>query len=197
MNAVNVPIHSRTREKCCSDARAEMKSAEKCRDANASFLLSADVTRMFPSMSHARSVLNGFNQRAICVKLRNWCIRVSICETGQRDQRIMTAQDSTLGDTDDKIFVGKGNEQAWLTLAFANRHGLVTGATGTGKTVSLQVMAEGFATDRGSGVRGRHQGRPLRHLRGWRAGGFHRQARHRDGTDVRARPVLDGVLGRV
>src|SRR3954464_7458254 len=145
MNAVNVPIHSRTREKCCSDARAEMKSAEKCRDANASFLLSADVTRMFPTMSHARSALNGFNQRAICVKLRNWCIRVSICETGQRDQRIMTAQDSTLGDTDDKIFVGKGNEQAWLTLAFANRHGLVTGATGTGKTVSLQVMAEGFA----------------------------------------------------
>jgi len=57
----------------------------------------------------------------------------------------MTAQDSTLGDTDDKIFVGKGDEQAWLTLALANRHGLVTGATGTGKTVSLQVMAEGFA----------------------------------------------------
>src|SRR4051794_18600574 len=145
MNAVNVPIHSRTREKCCSDARAEMKSAEKCRDANASFLLSADVTRMFPTMSHARSALNGFNQRAICVKLRNWCIRVSICETRQRDQGIMTAQDSKLGDTDDKIFVGKGSEQAWLTLAFANRHGLVTGATGTGKTVSLQVMAEGFA----------------------------------------------------
>ncbi|WP_409189484.1 helicase HerA-like domain-containing protein [Bradyrhizobium sp. RDM4] len=57
----------------------------------------------------------------------------------------MTPQDNTLGDTDDKIFVGKGDEQAWLTLALANRHGLVTGATGTGKTVSLQVMAEGFA----------------------------------------------------
>ncbi|WP_439357449.1 helicase HerA-like domain-containing protein [Bradyrhizobium sp. DASA03007] len=57
----------------------------------------------------------------------------------------MTAQDSKLGDTDAKIFVGKGDEQAWLTLALANRHGLVTGATGTGKTVSLQVMAEGFA----------------------------------------------------
>ncbi|UPJ67333.1 helicase HerA-like domain-containing protein [Bradyrhizobium sp. 191] len=57
----------------------------------------------------------------------------------------MTAQDSKLGDTDDKIFVGKGNEQVWLTLALANRHGLVTGATGTGKTVSLQVLAEGFA----------------------------------------------------
>jgi hypothetical protein len=43
MNATNVPIQSRTREKCCSDARAEMKSAKKCRGANASFLLSADV----------------------------------------------------------------------------------------------------------------------------------------------------------
>src|ERR1700759_786697 len=48
-------------------------------------------------------------------------------------------------DTDEKIFIGKGEETAWLTLALANRHGLVTGATGTGKTVSLQVMAEGFA----------------------------------------------------
>jgi len=57
----------------------------------------------------------------------------------------MTAQDNKLGDTDDKIFVGKGDELAWLTLALANRHGLVTGATGTGKTVTLQVMAEGFA----------------------------------------------------
>src|SRR4051794_17306944 len=48
-------------------------------------------------------------------------------------------------DTNEKIFVGRGEEAAWLTLALANRHGLVTGATGTGKTVSLQVMAEGFA----------------------------------------------------
>src|SRR5262245_9190229 len=35
----------------------------------------------------------------------------------------MTAQDSKFGDTGDKIFVGKGDEQAWLTLALANRHG--------------------------------------------------------------------------
>jgi DNA helicase HerA-like ATPase len=49
-------------------------------------------------------------------------------------------------DTKDAIFVGKEAEaSAWLTLALANRHGLVTGATGTGKTVSLQVLAEGFA----------------------------------------------------
>jgi DNA helicase HerA-like ATPase len=49
------------------------------------------------------------------------------------------------GDTSDSIFIGKGEQPAFLTLALANRHGLVTGATGTGKTVSLQVMAEGFA----------------------------------------------------
>src|ERR1700738_2935432 len=48
-------------------------------------------------------------------------------------------------DTDEKIFIGKGEAPAWLALGLANRHGLVTGATGTGKTVSLQVMAEGFA----------------------------------------------------
>jgi DNA helicase HerA-like ATPase len=32
-----------------------------------------------------------------------------------------------------------------LHLAMANRHGLIAGATGTGKTVSLQVLAEGFS----------------------------------------------------
>lgn len=53
--------------------------------------------------------------------------------------------DSKNRDTDAKIFIGQGEQPAWLTLGLANRHGLVTGATGTGKTVSLQVMAEGFA----------------------------------------------------
>jgi uncharacterized protein len=48
-------------------------------------------------------------------------------------------------DQDGKIFVGKGERPEYLTLAFGNRHGLVTGATGTGKTVTLQTMAEGFA----------------------------------------------------
>src|SRR3954471_21686022 len=57
----------------------------------------------------------------------------------------MATPDNKTADTDDKIFVGKGEQSAWLTLALANRHGLVTGATGTGKTVTLQVMAEGFA----------------------------------------------------
>jgi len=48
-------------------------------------------------------------------------------------------------DQDGKIFVGKGPKPEYLTLAFANRHGLVAGATGTGKTVTLQVLAEGLS----------------------------------------------------
>ncbi len=48
-------------------------------------------------------------------------------------------------DRDGKIFVGKGANDEFLSLALANRHGLATGATGTGKTVTLQVLAEGFS----------------------------------------------------
>jgi DNA helicase HerA-like ATPase len=45
-----------------------------------------------------------------------------------------------------RIFLGGGaGGVAELDLAYANRHGLIAGATGTGKTVSLQVLAEGFA----------------------------------------------------
>jgi uncharacterized protein len=42
------------------------------------------------------------------------------------------------------IFLGKSDKREELFLSLANRHGLVTGATGTGKTVTLQIMAEGF-----------------------------------------------------
>ncbi|MGA0531955.1 helicase HerA-like domain-containing protein [Hansschlegelia sp. KR7-227] len=53
---------------------------------------------------------------------------------------------------DGRIFIGasfdaKGAKvkEEQLELRLANRHGLVTGATGTGKTVTLQVLAEGFS----------------------------------------------------
>ncbi|RLQ87497.1 helicase HerA-like C-terminal domain-containing protein [Notoacmeibacter ruber] len=52
----------------------------------------------------------------------------------------------------DEIFIGasRDTDDAYkkaevLKLAYANRHGLITGATGTGKTVSLQILAEGFS----------------------------------------------------
>jgi DNA helicase HerA-like ATPase len=40
---------------------------------------------------------------------------------------------------------GAGGEQIRLAAGFANRHGLIAGATGTGKTVTLQCLAEGFS----------------------------------------------------
>jgi DNA helicase HerA-like ATPase len=50
----------------------------------------------------------------------------------------------------DTILVAKsivdGGKPDVLALGLANRHGLVTGATGTGKTVTLQVLAEGFSS---------------------------------------------------
>ena len=45
-----------------------------------------------------------------------------------------------------KVFIGKGEDAfQFINLPLANRHGLVTGATGTGKTVTLQALAEGFS----------------------------------------------------
>lgn len=49
----------------------------------------------------------------------------------------------------ESIFIGGGGENYSeaqdLALKYANRHGLIAGATGTGKTVTLQIMAEGFS----------------------------------------------------
>ncbi len=47
--------------------------------------------------------------------------------------------------SDDTVFIGKSVKREGLHLKLANRHGLVTGATGTGKTVTLQILAEGFS----------------------------------------------------
>lgn len=53
---------------------------------------------------------------------------------------------------DGRIYLGTSrnpddsiNKGEYLDLKLANRHGLITGATGTGKTVSLQILAEGFS----------------------------------------------------
>jgi DNA double-strand break repair helicase HerA and related ATPase len=49
----------------------------------------------------------------------------------------------------DRIFIGGGGKDYAvaqdLKLKYANRHGLITGATGTGKTVTLQILAESFS----------------------------------------------------
>ncbi|HBS50490.1 MAG TPA: ATP-binding protein [Rhodobacteraceae bacterium] len=49
----------------------------------------------------------------------------------------------------DRVFLGGGGPEygkaQGLALKYANRHGLIAGATGTGKTVTLQILAEGFS----------------------------------------------------
>lgn len=47
--------------------------------------------------------------------------------------------------TVDSLFVGRGEAPVFLTPKLANRHGLIAGATGTGKTVTLQILAEAFS----------------------------------------------------
>jgi hypothetical protein len=45
----------------------------------------------------------------------------------------------------DQILIGRGDAPVYLAARYGNRHGLIAGATGTGKTVSLMVLAEGFS----------------------------------------------------
>ena len=47
---------------------------------------------------------------------------------------------------DNKILIGRsGDEDVYIYPSMANRHGLIAGATGTGKTVTLKVLAESFS----------------------------------------------------
>ncbi len=45
----------------------------------------------------------------------------------------------------DKILIGKGKFENYILLNKVNRHGLISGATGTGKTVTLKVLTEGLS----------------------------------------------------
>jgi len=45
----------------------------------------------------------------------------------------------------DPLLIARSSQPLYLLPQMANRHGLVAGATGTGKTVTLQVMAEAFS----------------------------------------------------
>lgn len=47
---------------------------------------------------------------------------------------------------DYKLLIGKGEKEVELLSKMSNRHGLIAGATGTGKTITLKVMAEHFSS---------------------------------------------------
>ena len=46
---------------------------------------------------------------------------------------------------DHKVWIATGETPIYLEPSMANRHGLIVGATGTGKTVTLKVLAESFS----------------------------------------------------
>jgi uncharacterized protein len=48
----------------------------------------------------------------------------------------------------DSVYIGQSVKPEFIWLRLANRHGLITGATGTGKTVTLQGLAEAFSDQR-------------------------------------------------
>ena len=117
-----------------------------------------------PTLRHARANLQPMTRRAQPSSSANQCRKFPGVSCNRHLQtshlRAMRAHripcdesvSSTLKQprtptcsTDGKIFVGKSVKPEYLELRLANRHGLITGATGTGKTVSLQVLAEGFS----------------------------------------------------
>ncbi|MDO5026508.1 MAG: DUF853 family protein [Tissierellia bacterium] len=47
----------------------------------------------------------------------------------------------------DKFLIGKGKDPIYINLSKLNRHGFITGATGSGKTITLKVMAENLSKE--------------------------------------------------
>jgi DNA helicase HerA-like ATPase len=60
-------------------------------------------------------------------------------------RRQPTAESGELANMVEPLLIAQATSPLYLLPQMANRHGLVAGATGTGKTVTLQVMAEAFS----------------------------------------------------
>ena len=45
----------------------------------------------------------------------------------------------------DPFFIAQGTAELYFLPQMANRHGLIAGATGTGKTITLRTLAENFS----------------------------------------------------
>src|SRR5262252_1532815 len=156
----------------CSQASREGCSNSAISDVSPSVMLnhlklqrSADATRILLARPMAAS------ERPFFTQGRPWaipstgraayiCSRAACAESGCRNARAlhipfaeqaiaMTAEQAIAMNKgpvqDARIYLGRSVEPEYLELKLANRHGLISGATGTGKTVSLQVLAEGFS----------------------------------------------------
>ena len=58
---------------------------------------------------------------------------------------VQPEQEEIFSAMPEPLLIAQSNQPLYLLPAMSNRHGLVAGATGTGKTVTLQVMAEAFS----------------------------------------------------
>jgi len=70
--------------------------------------------------------------------------------SGSRKRKAAPKAESAQGEAveqapENSVYIGKSIKPEFIYLRLANRHGLITGATGTGKTVTLQGLAEGFS----------------------------------------------------
>ena len=69
-------------------------------------------------------------------------------KTAKRANMEKPAEPHTTGPSkspEGTVYIGKSVKPEYIWLRLANRHGLITGATGTGKTVTLQGLAESFS----------------------------------------------------
>ena len=98
-------------------------------------------TLQTPQNSVACTINTGTKGLTMYFHAKGWDGALRHARHGAAEGLIMSGEDN--------IFVGGGGEgygvaQSML-LKYGNRHGLIAGATGTGKTVTLQVLAEGFS----------------------------------------------------
>ena len=98
-------------------------------------------TQQTPQNSVACTINTGTKGLTMYFNAKGWDGASCHARHGAAEGLIMSGEDN--------IFVGGGGEgygvaQSML-LKYGNRHGLIAGATGTGKTVTLQVLAEGFS----------------------------------------------------
>ena len=68
--------------------------------------------------------------------------------TPRLDAPRLIANAESVSWMNDPIYIAKAKEPIYLLPKMANRHGLIAGATGTGKTVTLQTLAENFSVIR-------------------------------------------------
>ena len=76
--------------------------------------------------------------------------KLTVCYAGGNPREcassLQSSPDNTMcADAMNEILIGKGDRNVYLLTKYANRHGMIAGATGTGKSVSLMLLAEGFS----------------------------------------------------